>query len=171
MSAQLQKITPMLWFDGQAEDAARLYVSVFEDAAIGSISRQPDGSPLVVEFTLAGQRFTALNGGPHYTFSPAISFVVDCATQEEVDHYWDLPRRGRRPGGAAVRLAQGQVRRVVADRAQAARRVHERPGPGEGRTHHAGDAADEEAGHRRPQAGARRRARLTRRLRGGTVCV
>ena len=97
MSAQLQKITPMLWFDGQAEDAARLYVSIFEDGAIDSISRQPDGSPLVVEFTLAGQRFTALNGGPQYTFTPAISFVVDCATQEEVDHYWDLLGEGGDP--------------------------------------------------------------------------
>jgi predicted 3-demethylubiquinone-9 3-methyltransferase (glyoxalase superfamily) len=97
MSAQLQKITPMLWFDGQAEDAARLYVSVFVDGAMGSISRQPDGSPLVVEFTLAGQRFTALNGGPQYKFSPAISFVVDCATQEEVDHYWDLLGEGGDP--------------------------------------------------------------------------
>ena len=97
MSAQLQKITPMLWFDGQAEDATRLYVSVFEDGAVGSISRQPDGSALVVEFTLAGQRFTALNGGPQYTFSPAISFVVDCATQEEVDHYWALLGEGGDP--------------------------------------------------------------------------
>jgi predicted 3-demethylubiquinone-9 3-methyltransferase (glyoxalase superfamily) len=97
MSAQLQKITPMLWFDGQAEDAARLYVSIFEDAAVGSISRQPDGSVLVVEFTLAGQTFTALNGGPQYAFTPAISFVVDCTTQEEVDHYWDLLGEGGDP--------------------------------------------------------------------------
>ena len=70
MSVTAQKVTPMLWFDGQAEEAARLYVSVFEDAELGDISRLPDGSPLVVEFTLAGQRFTALNGGPQYTFSP-----------------------------------------------------------------------------------------------------
>jgi predicted 3-demethylubiquinone-9 3-methyltransferase (glyoxalase superfamily) len=88
MSVTSQKVTPMLWFDGQAEDAARLYVSVFEDAEIGDISRQADGSSLVVEFSLAGQRFTALNGGPQYAFTPAVSFVVDCSTQEEVDHYW-----------------------------------------------------------------------------------
>jgi predicted 3-demethylubiquinone-9 3-methyltransferase (glyoxalase superfamily) len=87
----------MLWFDGQAEDAARLYVSIFEDAAVGAISRQPDGSVLVVEFTLAGQTFTALNGGPQYTFCPAISFVVDCTTQEEVDHYWDRLGEGGDP--------------------------------------------------------------------------
>ena len=97
MSLTSQKVTPMLWFDGQAEDAARLYVSVFEDAELGHISRQPDGSPLVVEFTLAGQRFTALNGGPQYAFSPAVSFVVDCATQEEVDHFWDKLSEGGDP--------------------------------------------------------------------------
>ena len=91
------KITPMLWFDGQAEDAARLYVSVFPDSSIGAISRQPDGTPLVVEFTLAGQRFTALNGGPNYSFTPAVSFVVDCDDQEEVDHYWDRLLEGGAP--------------------------------------------------------------------------
>ena len=88
MSVTAQKVTPMLWFDGQAEEAATLYVSIFEDAEIGPVSRQHDGTPLVVEFSLAGQRFTALNGGPMYTFTPAVSFVVDCDTQEEVDHYW-----------------------------------------------------------------------------------
>jgi len=92
-----QKITPMLWFDGHAEDAARLYVSIFEDAAIGHVSRMPDGSVLVVAFTLAGQHFTALNGGPQYSFTPAISFVVDCDTQEEVDRYWDLLSEGGPP--------------------------------------------------------------------------
>ena len=91
------KITPMLWFDGQAEEAARLYVSVFPDSSIGAISRQPDGSVLVVEFTLAGHRFTALNGGPNYSFTPAVSFVIDCADQEEVDHYWDKLSEGGAP--------------------------------------------------------------------------
>ncbi len=97
MPATLQKVTPMLWFDGQAEEAAQLYVSIFQDAEIGAISRQQDGSALVVEFSLAGQRFTALNGGPHYTFTPAVSFVVDCETQEEVDHYWDRLGEGGDP--------------------------------------------------------------------------
>jgi predicted 3-demethylubiquinone-9 3-methyltransferase (glyoxalase superfamily) len=97
MRVTSQKVTPMLWFDGQAEEAARLYVSIFEDAEIGSISRQQNGSALVVEFSLAGQRFTALNGGPHYTFTPAVSFVVDCETQEEVDHYWDRLGEGGDP--------------------------------------------------------------------------
>ena len=92
-----QKITPMLWFDGDAEEAARLYVSIFDDAEIGHVSRIPDGTTLVVEFTLAGQRFTALNGGPQYSFTPAVSFVVDCDTQEEVDRYWDLLSEGGPP--------------------------------------------------------------------------
>ena len=92
-----QKITPMLWFDGDAEEAARRYVSIFEDAAIGHVSRMPDGTSLVVEFTLAGQDFTALNGGPQYSFTPAVSFVVDCDTQEEVDRYWDQLSEGGPP--------------------------------------------------------------------------
>ena len=91
------KITPMLWFDGQAEDAARTYVSIFADSSVGAISRQPDGTPLVVEFTLSGRRFTALNGGPEYGFTPAVSFVVDCETQEEVDRYWDALSEGGAP--------------------------------------------------------------------------
>jgi predicted 3-demethylubiquinone-9 3-methyltransferase (glyoxalase superfamily) len=97
MSVTAKKVTPMLWFDGQAEDAARFYVSLFADAEIGHVSHLPDGSPLVVEFSLAGQRFTALNGGPQYAFSPAISFVVDCDTQEEVDHYWYRLSEGGEP--------------------------------------------------------------------------
>ena len=97
MPALRQKITPMLWFDGDAEEAARLYVSIFDDAEIGHVSRIPDGTTLVVEFTLAGQRFTALNGGPQYSFTPAVSFVVDCDTQEEVDRYWDLLSEGGPP--------------------------------------------------------------------------
>lgn len=79
----------MLWFDGRAEEAAQRYVSIFPDASIGAVSRQPDGTALVVAFTLAGHRFTALNGGPEYMFTPAVAFVIDCDTQEEVDHYWD----------------------------------------------------------------------------------
>jgi predicted 3-demethylubiquinone-9 3-methyltransferase (glyoxalase superfamily) len=99
----IQKITPMLWFDGAAEEAARFYVSVFNDASIGRISRYgpgaplPEGTVLTVEFTLEGQRFTALNGGPEFSFSPAISFVVGCETQEEVDHFWDGLSEGGPP--------------------------------------------------------------------------
>lgn len=101
----MQKITPFLWFDNQAEAAARFYVSVFKDAAIGPISRYgeagpgPAGSVMVVEFTLAGQVFRALNAGPIFKFNEAISFQIDCEDQAEVDHYWNaLTADGGQPG-------------------------------------------------------------------------
>ena len=90
-----QKITPFLWFDTQAEEAANLYVSIFKDARLLSASRYtdagpgPKGSAMTVSFMLFGQEFIALNGGPHVTFNESISFLVHCDTQEEVDHYWD----------------------------------------------------------------------------------
>ena len=90
----MQKITPFLWFDNQAEEAAKFYVSVFKGGKIGAISRYPEGSPgpagsvMVVEFRILGQTFTALNGGPIFKFTEAISFVVSCKTQREVDYYW-----------------------------------------------------------------------------------
>jgi predicted 3-demethylubiquinone-9 3-methyltransferase (glyoxalase superfamily) len=97
--ASVQKITPCLWFDNQAEEAAKFYVSLFENSAMGAVTRygkegfevhgRPEGSVLTVNFSLEGQEFTALNGGPHFKFSEAISFVVKCETQTEVDHYWD----------------------------------------------------------------------------------
>ena len=97
------KITPFLWFDGRAEEAANFYVSVFENAKILSISRYPEDSPgpagtvMTVEFALDGQAFIALNGGPEYTFTPAISFSIDCKDQAEVDHYWDRLSEGGKP--------------------------------------------------------------------------
>jgi len=90
----MQKITPMLWFDTQAEEAANLYVSIFKDAKIHHIARYSDagpgapGSVMVVEFELFGTRYTALNGGPHFKFSEAVSFVIRCEDQKEVDYYW-----------------------------------------------------------------------------------
>jgi predicted 3-demethylubiquinone-9 3-methyltransferase (glyoxalase superfamily) len=97
--ASVQKITPCLWFDNQAEEAAKFYVSLFENSAMGAVTRygkegfevhgKPEGSVLTVSFRLEGQEFTALNGGPHFKFSEAISFVVRCETQTEVDRYWD----------------------------------------------------------------------------------
>jgi predicted 3-demethylubiquinone-9 3-methyltransferase (glyoxalase superfamily) len=89
-----QKITPNLWFDDQAEEAASYYVSIFKDSEIKTISRygagapKPEGSVLTVSFTLEGQTFVALNGGPQFAFTEAVSFIVHCATQEEVDYYW-----------------------------------------------------------------------------------
>jgi predicted 3-demethylubiquinone-9 3-methyltransferase (glyoxalase superfamily) len=91
----IQKITPFLWFDHQAEEAAKFYVSIFPNSKIVKVMRYSDagpapaGSVMTVAFELDGQRFTALNGGPHTQFTHAISFVVHCETQEEVDHYWD----------------------------------------------------------------------------------
>jgi predicted 3-demethylubiquinone-9 3-methyltransferase (glyoxalase superfamily) len=93
-----QKITPCLWFDTQAEDAAKFYVGIFKDSRIVSVSRFPDagkeihgkdaGSVMVVEFEIEGQTFTALNGGPQFTFDEAVSFQVMCDTQDEIDYYW-----------------------------------------------------------------------------------
>ena len=89
------KITPCLWFDGNAEQAAKLYVSLFPNAAITTISRYGDGMPfpagtaMMVDFTLAGQRFQALNGGPQFPHSEAISLSISCNDAAEVDHYWN----------------------------------------------------------------------------------
>jgi predicted 3-demethylubiquinone-9 3-methyltransferase (glyoxalase superfamily) len=89
-----QKITPFLWFDGQAEEAAELYTSVFDDSRIVDVQRYGDAGPLsagtvmTVTFEVAGQRVIALNGGPQYKFTEAFSLSVDCETQEEVDRYW-----------------------------------------------------------------------------------
>jgi predicted 3-demethylubiquinone-9 3-methyltransferase (glyoxalase superfamily) len=89
------KITPFLWFDHQAEEAAKFYTSIFKNSSIGRIARygeegpRPEGSVMTVSFQLDGQEFTALNGGPIFAFSPAVSFVVHCKTQEEVDEYGD----------------------------------------------------------------------------------
>jgi predicted 3-demethylubiquinone-9 3-methyltransferase (glyoxalase superfamily) len=90
----IQKITPFLWFDGQAEQAAAFYTSVFPNSKILKTVRQGQagpgapGSVLTVEFELEGLKFVGLNGGPHFKFTEAVSFVVNCQTQEEVDHYW-----------------------------------------------------------------------------------
>jgi predicted 3-demethylubiquinone-9 3-methyltransferase (glyoxalase superfamily) len=89
-----QKITPFLWFNQEAEEAVNFYVSLFKDSKILSVSRYgdsgpgPKGSVMVVSFQLAGQKFTALNGGPHFKFTEAVSLFVDCESQEEVDTLW-----------------------------------------------------------------------------------
>ena len=86
------KVTPFLWYDGDAERAARLYVSLFPNSRILSVNplgSGPEEGAALVEFELDGQHFTALDGGPMYRFSPAVSFVVSCESQEEIDHYWD----------------------------------------------------------------------------------
>ena len=91
----MQTITPFLWFDGKAEEAMNFYVSIFKNSKVGSVSRcgeggpGPKGSVMSATFQLLGQEFIALNGGPMFTFSPAISFFVNCETQEEVDELWE----------------------------------------------------------------------------------
>jgi len=91
----MQKIVPFLWFNGQAEEAANFYTSVFKNSKILNISRSGDAGPgpkgtvMSATFELNGEKFMALNGGPQFTFSPAISFFVNCETQQEVDELWD----------------------------------------------------------------------------------
>lgn len=93
-------ITPNLWFDDQALDAAEFYVSVFPEAAVDSVTRFGEGMPgepgsvMTVEFHLGATRFTAINGGPHVALTPAVSFAIDCADQAEVDYYWDALTAG-----------------------------------------------------------------------------
>jgi predicted 3-demethylubiquinone-9 3-methyltransferase (glyoxalase superfamily) len=97
---RIQKITPFLWFDNQAEEAANFYVSIFKNSRIKNIIKYsevgpgPKGSAMTVAFELEGQKFTALNGGPLYEFNPAVSFVVNCESQEEVDYYWEKLTHG-----------------------------------------------------------------------------
>ena len=95
----MQKITTCLWFDEQAEEAANLYTSIFKDSSIGQISRygaegaaisgRPEGSAMTVSFTIEGRDFLALNGGPMFKFNEAISLVINCETQEEIDYFWE----------------------------------------------------------------------------------
>ncbi len=95
MAIQTQKITPILWFDNQAEEAMNFYISLFKNSKPGRISRYgeagpgPKGTVMVASFELEGQKFIALNGGPHFKFTEAVSFVVNCETQDEVDAFWE----------------------------------------------------------------------------------
>ena len=100
----MQKITPFLWFNDNAEEAINFYASIFKNAKMGSIARydkegakaagRPEGSLMTASFELEGQSFTALNGGPHFKFTEAVSFVINCENQEEVDYYWDKLSEG-----------------------------------------------------------------------------
>jgi predicted 3-demethylubiquinone-9 3-methyltransferase (glyoxalase superfamily) len=139
------RITPFLWFDSNAEEAVDFYLTVFKNSRrLGELraiddSRGPKGSILTIAFELDGQKFTAINGGPMFKFTEAVSFVVRCDSQQEVDDYWSKLSAG---GSDFQRLAQGQVRSFLADRARASARPHPAP---EG---DAGHAWDEEARHR-----------------------
>lgn len=96
----MQKITPFLWFDGKAEEAMNFYVSIFKNSKVLSVSRcgdegpGPKGSVLVATFQIEGQNFSALNGGPRFTFSEAISFAINCETQQEIDEFWEKLSEG-----------------------------------------------------------------------------
>ena len=102
-----QRFTPCLWFDDQAEDAARFYTGIFKNSRITTVTRysevgfdqhhRPAGSVMVVAFELDGQTFTALNGGPAFTFNEAVSFQVNCGTQEEIDYFWEKLSAGGDP--------------------------------------------------------------------------
>jgi predicted 3-demethylubiquinone-9 3-methyltransferase (glyoxalase superfamily) len=92
----MQKIVPFLWFDHNAEEAMNFYISVFKDSKVGKVSRYPKGAPgnmagqvMTAQFEINGQEFLALNGGPMFKFTEAVSFVITCENQEEVDYYWD----------------------------------------------------------------------------------
>jgi len=103
----MQRITPFLWFDSDAEAAANFYVSIFQDARIEGVwhysregaaaSGQPEGAVMTVAFELDGMKFVALNGGPHFKINEAVSFVVNCDTQAEIDHYWNALADGGNP--------------------------------------------------------------------------
>lgn len=98
----MQNITPCLWFDTQAEDAANFYVSIFRNSRIGNVTRyskagpMPEGTALTVSFELDGLSFTGLNGGPAYKFTPAVSFVIQAETQTDIDSYWNQLTAGGR---------------------------------------------------------------------------
>ena len=103
----MSKISPFLWFDTQAEEAANFYTSIFKNSKVGKIARYPEGAPadkgsvMTVAFTIDGKEFTALNGGPMFKFTEAISMIVHCETQVEVDHYWETLSAGGQPGRCA----------------------------------------------------------------------
>ena len=104
----MQKITPCLWFDDKAEEAMNFYVSIFKNSKVGyvthygddgaKVSGRPKGSVMTVTFQLDGQEFMALNGGPHFTFTEAVSFIVNCQTQEEIDELWEKLSEGGKKG-------------------------------------------------------------------------
>ena len=155
----MSKPVPFLWFDNNAEEAMNFYVSIFPNSKVVSTTRYgaggpgPEGTVMTAQFQLDGQDFVALNGGPMYKFTEAVSFSVNCETQAEVDRFWDKLTARRRAAGT-VRLAQGQVRPLLADRPhhppQAARRQGRRQvAAGDGR-----DDEDGQARRRRAQARA-----------------
>ena len=131
----MQKITPFLWFDGQAEEAMNFYTSIFRNSKVGTVSRYGDAGPgpkgqvMTASFQLEGQDFLALNGGPQYAFTPAISLYVDCHDQEEVDTLWEKLSAGGEPGrcgwlkdrfGVSWQIIPSALPRLMGDKDRAA---------------------------------------------------
>ena len=131
----MQKITPFLWFDGQAEEAMNFYTSIFRNSKIGTVSRYGDAGPgpkgqvMTASFQLEGQDFLALNGGPQFAFTPAISLYVDCQDQEEVDTLWEKLSAGGEPGrcgwlkdrfGVSWQIIPSALPRLMGDQDRAA---------------------------------------------------
>jgi predicted 3-demethylubiquinone-9 3-methyltransferase (glyoxalase superfamily) len=134
----MQKITPFLWLDGKAEEAAKFYASIFKNSKIESVSRYPKGSPypagrvMNVAFRIAGQRFIALNGGPEFKFNESVSFVVNCDTQKEIDYYWKKLSAGgtevqcgwlRDKFGLSWQIVPSEMSRLFEGDAEQSRRV------------------------------------------------
>ena len=145
-----QKITPFLWFDDKAEEAAKFYASIFKNSKVGKITRydeeaagptgRPAGSVMTVEFELEGQQFVGLNGGPMFKFTEAISFVVNCETQEEVDYFWSkLSAGGEESRCGWLKDKFGLSWQVVPDSID---RNAGRQGRRESKARHARDAAN-----------------------------
>lgn len=118
----MQKINPFLWFDNQAEEAMNFYVSVFENSKVLSVNRYgkggpgPEGTVMTAKFVIEGQEFVALNGGPQFHFTEAISFVINCKTQEEIDYYWvKLSEDGEEQGPGWVKDKYGLSWQIVPD--------------------------------------------------------
>lgn len=131
----MQKITPFLWFNGQAEEAMNFYTSIFRNSKIGTVSRYGDAGPgpkgqvMTASFQLEGQDFLALNGGPQFAFTPAISLYVDCQDQEEVDTLWEKLSAGGEPGrcgwlkdrfGVSWQIIPSALPRLMGDQDRAA---------------------------------------------------
>jgi predicted 3-demethylubiquinone-9 3-methyltransferase (glyoxalase superfamily) len=132
----MQGISPFLWFNTEAEEAANFYVSIFKNSKIKQVSRYPEGSPapagsvMVAVFEIDGREFLALNGGPMFKFTEAISFVVNCDNQEEIDHYWDKLSAGGKPGqcgwlkdkfGLSWQIVPKQIGQLMSDPKRAPR--------------------------------------------------
>ena len=155
----MQKITPFLWFDDQAEEAMHHYVSIFRNSKVLGVTRYgdagpgPKGSVMIASFELEGQQFTALNGGPRFKFTEAISFVVNCETQEEVDELWDrLAEGGQTQQCGWLKDKFGLSWQIVPIRPD---RADQRPRSREVETGHRSDAADDQDRHREAEAGIR----------------